>query len=727
MSTTLTQSAAAAFPDRPRDSTGAGLLVSMTQGAGGEYVQHDLASEQAVLHMRLLMNPATASNGAVRIAGGNDAQRHETWFIEYDTDARQLTANLADGTMLSATLNALPWHAVELKIDTSAGEAELWINGLPVDSATGGYADLAAQYVWLGAVFKDTALAGDIHLDEWTIADSYIGPVIVPPATDYANDPARWLVLYNSAVPNSIAWAESYRAARNIPFANLLGLALPTTETINQTQYENLVNSSNDYLTRNHLDAQVMGVLVGYRVPGYVDFTGAGSLEPVPTMLQTNHTSASPLFNPFADNTLPERPTVQDTQPTYRLTARIDGPDLTGAQALTQRATHLINNGLGENQSPDYGENARLYLDAFAGDSALVDDYVDRMLDWAKSIDRMRLRLPIEYSGDPEQPEQDADFADIHDDAFLWSWDRSVPPNPPAGFFAEPAGPRVFSLQLHPTDPVATTVRHGTPSNWIDVALDAGYAAAAAGSKIYSTSAIPYIRPFFEALRRGWTLGEAWFVSVAMLREGLYLVGDPLLTVDLPKRGWDVYGPLDRLDALAPDTPTHALRNTQTQLALTDAQKPGVGETAHYMVRHIDAHGRHEASTTNIRVTNQAGVSALPPLTPMWPDQLDWPVQVESGAPVPRLMWDRPIGACRVSRVELRGEVDGAADVTLAEPTLDPRHTFVEAAVSLPAQQARYRWRITSSDGAVMHSPWSRTLEPAPASGVSLNVLEVKP
>ena len=726
MSVTLTQSASAAMPDRPRHSTGTGLLVTCAQGDGGAYLQHDLGSEQTVLHVRLALNPGNTSGGAVRIAGGCDSQRNEVWWLDYDADNRAVSAALADGTTLTAMLNALPWHTVELKVDAATGEAKLWINGLAADTASGTYSDLAAQHVWLGAVFKDTALTGALQLDEWALADAHIGPVLAPTISDHADDPARWLVIYNTAVPDSVAWADSYRAARGVPFANLLGLDLSTNEVIDSNEYIDLVNASNNYLARTGLDSRIMGVLTGYRVPGYVDYDGAGVLDPVPALLQTGSTSDDPPDNPLAADALPDRPLFGDLAGA-RMTARVDGPDLASAQALTTRATNLINNGFGDPDSAVYGENATLWFDPFAGSSALIAPHITRMLDWAQSIDRMRLRLPFEYSGDPDQPEQDANFAAIHSDAFLWSWDRTSPPDPPEGFFADPAGPRVLSVQLHAIDPTATTVRSATPGNWLDLALDAGYAAAVAGSKSYSTSAIPFTRPLFEALRHGWTLGEAWHLSLPLLREGLYLVGDPLLTIALPRRGWDVYGPLDRLESLDPSSPVQGLREPSTQLALDSTLQPAADQTRLYMVRHVDAHGRRESSAATVRIHNHGGLAAPPPRAPIWPDQLDWPVRIEQAALQLQLMWDRPIAACHAAKIELRGIVDGAAEVTLAEPTIDPRRTTVEATLPLPAQQGQYRWRITSPDGVVLQTPWSQPVTPRESPNIALTVLEARP
>ena len=83
----------------------------------------------------------------------------------------------------------------------------------------------------------------------------------------------------------------------------------------------------------------------------------------------------------------------------------------------------------------------------------------------------------------------------------------------------------MFCLQLDPGSVTGGTVRSGLESNWVEAAVGAGYVCAAGSSRVYSTGAVPYVRAFFEGLRRGWTLGEAWFVANPILGEGLFLLG----------------------------------------------------------------------------------------------------------------------------------------------------------------------------------------------------------
>ncbi|MFW6059384.1 MAG: hypothetical protein ACODAQ_04340 [Phycisphaeraceae bacterium] len=715
----MTQSATAGFPDRPRDTPGMGLLVSMTNGNDGAYLEHDLGASRALLHVRFALNPASAKNGSVRLAGASDAQHEPVWWIDYECDLRAVTVAFADGTTLSATLSALAWHVIELRIDTGAEEAVLWINGVVAGATTGAFNPLAARYTWIGAFFKDTALSGELFLDEWCLADQEIGPVTVAPNGVHGDDPARWLVIYNTADADAATWAAAYRAARGVPYANLLGLDLPLTEVIDESQFEQMVAAIEDYLDRTGLDAQIMGLLAGYRVPGYVDYQVGNSLEPVPALLHLLKSTRGGSSNVNADNALPTRPTQADLGEHF-LAARLDAPDLNRALALVQRATALIEAGLTD------ADHAAIWFGPFNSDGDALLSYKQRMIDWAQSVDRMRTRLPFILSGDPDQPAENAAFSAVDHDGFLWCWDADNTAGPPAGYFADPAGLRVASVQVHPFAPTAPTIRSASPTNWIEVPLDAGYAAAVASSDIYAHTALPYARPFFDALRRGWTLAEAWYLAVPILRDGLYLVGDPLLRVTFPHRGWDVYGPLDRLESLDPAAPTYALRDHEHELVLPHGLRPAAGSTALYLVRHIDAKDRPELSLPLAHLAHQNG-AAHPPMRPVWPDHPSWPVPVDDGKLALTLMWERPLSACRVAGVELRGEVDGAAETTLAAPTFTLHDHLIRAVVALPTIEARYRWRITSPDDVVVETDWSQRIGPRSATDESLHLLEVQP
>ncbi|MCC6681769.1 MAG: hypothetical protein IT445_12780 [Phycisphaeraceae bacterium] len=705
MATTLVQSQTAAFPDRGV----IGLRATLSQGGGGEYLQWDLNAEQQVIYVRWLMAVNQLAGGPVVMAAGFDDAGTETFRTAFDPDGGALTVQLATGQTLTASLHVeFDWHAVELGIDTADGAATLSVNGVQRDEISGSLATLATRTCWFGVILKHTDAVGELWLDEWAIADGPIGPVLVQPTSDHADDPARWLVIYNTTVAESVTWVQSYRDARGIPYANLLGLDLPTSELIDAAAFAALNDAIEQYLANTGLSALVMGVLIGYRVPGYVDFTGSGTRYAIDDLLHRAGDGISVGINANAADVLPQRPT-KSMLGVDRLTARLDGPDLAAVNNLMSKADALAAaNGGG-------GLDSTLYLDPFAGSGPLFYTGTQNMVNWSQSIDRQRLRLPMQLSGplDSTTPQQ---FDAISDDGFFWGWGQ---PAPPSGFFAEPAGRRIVCAQFDLTGPTATTVRSTSASNWITAPLTAGYAAAIAVSRTISAATMPYARPFFEASRNGWTLAEAMYVAKPLLRDGLHLVGDPLLRVNLPRAGWDVLGPLDSLEQLDPAQPVAALRLDETEFAVSACN--GL-----FVVRRVDEHGRQEAGLTLISAVNLSGVAARPILKPAWPPSEDhWSPRVREGQVELIAAWDRSLQSAGIQGAQLCSEVDGESESVLATPDISPRARMLQVVLAMPAESGRYRWRITSVDGAVWLSPWSLSLQPRPALAAALQTMEL--
>ncbi len=711
---TLSQSAGASFPDR-RGTLGLGLRVSNFAGSGGQYLEHDLGQSYSSINTRFMINPATFLGGSLTILLGLQSTGQESFRVVYESATRQLRLVLDTGDLLATNLSQeLPWHCIEIKSNVDAGEAALWLNGVSVGTISRPPGSQATRKLWIGGVFKDSTATGELYIDEWIISDEYIGPVTVDAKSLYADDPTRWLVIYNTTDLESIAWAENYRQSRGVPFANLVGWSLSTSEVIDLTQWLSLYDSINDYLVNNRLDNQVLGILIGYRVPGYVDLNGSGFIEAVPALL--HHTETTPLFNPLSKEGPPTRPTKTNLNG-FHLTARIDGPTLGDAQAMVLRSTALMDHGVGN------GSSSTMWIDPYTTPGSETDPHIASMVSWASSLNRMRTRLPLKVSAEIN-PQQEVQFNQIQDDGFFWGWSATTPS---PGFFGTPGGDRVFCLQLSTTASTGPSLRGAALGHWLDTAVDAGYAAVASSSRSYSTSAIPLIQPFFDALREGWTLSEAWFVANPVPGEGLFLTGDPLLTLAMPRAGWDIFGPVNQLEEIDPNKPSLALREDEFGVALQNALHPPANDRGLYLIRRIDPLGRSEVGTRVVQAVNIEGVAQQPPLMPVWPDTENWPLSMEDGMVSLCLMWGRPIQDCRIQTVELEAQVPGDNAIQVLQE-LAPKRTDINVKLlqPLPNQPTRYRWRIYSSKTNWIRTSWSEIITPLTPQSVALQLIEVR-
>jgi hypothetical protein len=188
MGATITQSTVAAFPGRPATEGANGLLVTLTAGTGGQYVERDLGEALGRVNVRLMLGPATATGGEVELLRGIAPDDSEAWRIKYNASTGVIVVILAgSGTALTGPIvTGLAWQCVELSV--SAGAAALWINGIA--AATGSLTgQTATRRLWIGAPSKASGTTGTVWLDEVKVGSGYQGGVEVA-TTDTT---AAWL------------------------------------------------------------------------------------------------------------------------------------------------------------------------------------------------------------------------------------------------------------------------------------------------------------------------------------------------------------------------------------------------------------------------------------------------------------------------------------------------------------------------------------------------------
>lgn len=235
------------------------------------------------------------------------------------------------------------------------------------------------------------------------------------PLSDYANDPRRWLVVYNSADADSTTWAGLYADRRAIPSVNRCGLSLPTDEVVSAAQYETMRQQIGTYLDNNDLREQVVGVLLGLNVPGYADVAGLGALTPIAAYLHTDDTHGLTVVNPLYQSTIAERPAASDFGG-VRLTCRIDASTLAEAIAMIDRADSLTDQPLA------HDANADVLFDINPDNPAVGPVYTQPVEDWATGQGLAVLRLPATIY-DAQAPTQAAN------ESVVWGWRDAAPPS----------------------------------------------------------------------------------------------------------------------------------------------------------------------------------------------------------------------------------------------------------------------------------------------------------
>lgn len=386
----LTQDVAASFPDRGD----VGMLLTMSSGAGEHYIEHDLGAEQDPLYVRLMLGLGTASGGAVTFGRCLDDGAVETLSASLDADTGALTVDLAGGDQLLGTLHPnMPWHCVEILV--SATTATLWINGVAIMTKTGSYGALASQTVRIGCITKDTATIGALYLDEWIMSTTYIGPVVIEPSSAFPSDPTRWLVLYNRDDDDSVTWAEHYRSVRSVPYANLVSLSVSTYELITDVDATTIKAAVSDYLTDNRLDANVVGILIGYGFPGVAAGPPVRSLASMLAVLDDNTEAANTRYQSGVVGTddLPDRSSLLIVPPYY--VAEMNAPSLADAMDLDDRADALT--------VTDAVWRELTVLDPATDKLAAAASSWDDLAAYLADVESQQVRLPLAsgYTGTP--------------------------------------------------------------------------------------------------------------------------------------------------------------------------------------------------------------------------------------------------------------------------------------------------------------------------------------
>lgn len=355
--------------------------------------------------------------------------------------------------------------------------------------------DVAASVTSLtvGQMMEDAQFSEDF--DELRLSTTYPEPYAPRPTTDLLC-PQRLIVLYRPASAASRQFADACVDQLGIPRANLI--PLPTAGSLEtlatyadfQAQVEKPIQ---DYFTLNPRTAQrAMAFLIGHDVPGYF-MSGGVKYSAVSRLMNFGTPFVGAIENPL--RALPaERPTKTTLAGKF-LCARIDAADVTQSLSILSRSQAV--QGL-----PVIPANQKLF----------VSDESYRVSAACGS-----LRLAAEPMGP------------LSEDALVWTDAASLPTTQSPGVQAAMTAVSAASLD---------SLRLGGCVGRAALLGPGAYASAtgfaAAGEELD-------IERWFAVLRAGGSPVEAAALAVGKLDSGLVVAGNPLMTMNLPKAGYNIY------------------------------------------------------------------------------------------------------------------------------------------------------------------------------------------
>lgn len=374
--------------------------------------------------------------------------------------------------------------------------------------------------------------------------------------------PENVVFCYRDEDAGSLEVANYYKSARNIPASHLIPLLCSSDNIISQSDYLstieqplidalNILNisttsgatvSSATSVESSSGIGEIWVIILGYNIP-HAYLSSSGETIAIASRLhRIGHAIQEKYPNFTYDRRGNWRYFDPDDATELYITAVIDGPTVSIAKALIDRSLDI------DNQTFVSGE---LYVDPY-GQKTTEDqiEYQDDILNFIGQSAN-NLGLIVNTTVDVEDPYQEPQVPFFRRDSFYWGW---FTPRYSRFLFLNQNQRRVFLYNAD--DDSAANIKEGFSEEgsdpWCNIAIgiDPGYAACAGSIESPGEDAYLRPRPFFEALQRGSTIGEAFLFSSPFVNWKIFLIGDPLLVVNFPN---EVPPELDLADTSLPN------------------------------------------------------------------------------------------------------------------------------------------------------------------------------
>ena len=334
--------------------------------------------------------------------------------------------------------------------------------------------------------------------------------------------PENVLVLYRDGNADSLDFANYYAALHKLSPSQLIPVPCSGDEILSsyadfQTEIENAVLSA---LSDPYVAASTKAIVVGYGVPGgFRDtdpYTGEAVIATTSRLSRVNFTFTRQSYNPLFNRKVYKDYDSTDAQQVL-IASRIDAPSLALAKNIVDNFKKVIRQS---------NVNGSFYFDS----DAITNEYVDALnyfseLDFFENnlLPILNMNVVKTYHWDEYT---DVPTFRLNNDSFMWGWQSDR-----AGYtlFKDTNVSRFFLYNAD--NDGAYTVRDSDERRWPWLALASGYAATAGAMSDPTTDGYLIPAPFFDALYRGATIGEAFLLAVPFVDWTLGMFGDPLVKV----------------------------------------------------------------------------------------------------------------------------------------------------------------------------------------------------
>jgi len=302
----------------------------------------------------------------------------------------------------------------------------------------------------------------------------------------------------------------------------LLGIQLTdnseilSSETVFNTQ---LLNPIRDAISDSEElgNLNIWGIVLGFDIPGGF-YDGDDIISSTSRLSRLNFSFSKKRQNKLYNRSVFQRFDSSDASHAL-ICSRIDAPNV-------QASKYYIDNAMALNDQ--LFANGTFYIDQYSDRATYGTAEYQEILSDFNDIKLPNLNLDT-WSTTYQDPYIDSVIPFVEHDSFVWSWftDRAS-----STFFRYSNALRVFFYNADYDG--GYTIRDENSKRWPYLALSAGYVATAGAMSNPSILGFLNPNPFFDALLRGATIGEAFLYSVPHLDWTISLFGDPLTYCSFP-------------------------------------------------------------------------------------------------------------------------------------------------------------------------------------------------
>ena len=329
------------------------------------------------------------------------------------------------------------------------------------------------------------------------------------------------IFVYRDLDSDSLELAQYYQSFRDLDSSHLVPITCSTTEVLADysafnTEVESQILSA---LTSAPLSSEnIMVIVLGLNVPGGF-YDGTDVISSVSRIMKIKTAYSKKRENFFYIQKMSDDFVLSDTDYSY-IVGRIDAPTLSLAKSIIDKTRNLENK--------KYITGSIFVNPYFASSDSSYDDYKNNIVYFLTNKSYL---YNLTVNTTQYKSSSDSVFPQLINDSFYFGGINKGS----SSFFGNTDSTRLFFYDTNTTS--TFDIRNSSSLNWSYLAISNDYICTSGSMSDASANGCLNIQTFFESLRSGQTIGEAFLYSLPYHNWTMTFIGDPAITVSFPANG----------------------------------------------------------------------------------------------------------------------------------------------------------------------------------------------